>query len=127
MYGKNKCVSFAMAIIAWLFIILFSLLLFCAFASAQAITSIWSAGAVSTANTFQVALPQSYLRHGCQIQNTSSGVEFIGTASTPTVTNTDQIQPGQPYNCLVSGSAVDQANVWITSATVGSTYVVTTW
>jgi len=128
---KNNRLEFLGSVIVWVsFVGLVTLMLWLlmGFAMAQsAINTKWSGGAVSSANVFQIAIPQDYRRLGCQIQNTSGGTEYMTTSATPSESASAQIAAGQPYNCLASGDKVDQAAVYITSQTSGATFVVITW
>lgn len=95
--------------------------------SGQPVTVFWAAGSVTTAGTFTTALGANQYRRGCQIQNTSTSTEYIGSSGSPTETNTFQIAAGATYNCATGNGYVDAGLVQITSGAAGATYVVASW
>jgi hypothetical protein len=78
-------------------------------------------GAATTAGTFQTALAQNLLRHGCVIQNTSAATEFVSVNPSPTEAVSRQLAAGAVYQC-VSTQAVE-----ITSGTAAAAYGVESW
>ena len=93
----------------------------------QAVTVTWAGGSVTTGGAFQSALATSSSRKGCQIQNTSSAIEFINSSGSPTTSNSNQINPFGTYSCSVTSNLVDQAAIEISGAVAGQTYVVSSW
>jgi len=93
----------------------------------QAVTVTWAGGSVTTGGSFQSALAASSSRNGCQIQNTSSAIEYINSSASPTTSNSNQINPYGTYTCSVTSMLVDQAAIKISGATTGQTYVVSSW
>ncbi|HTJ91241.1 MAG TPA: hypothetical protein VL356_13835 [Acidocella sp.] len=75
---------------------------------------------VTTAGTFQTALAAGTSRHGCFVQNTSAGAEYVTVASPATEAASRQLAAGQVYQCV--GQAVE-----ITSAAAGAAYEVESW
>ncbi len=83
-----------------------------------------SGGATSAnPNTFTLILTSSPQRHGCVVQNTSSGVEYFFVGSnTPSIGSAIQVSPSGTYDCAHS-NVVDQGDVRIASASPSAPFV----
>ncbi len=82
-------------------------------------------GGVTSAspNTFTLILAASPQRHGCVVQNTSSGVEYFFVGSnTPLIGTAIQVAPSGTYDCAHS-NVVDQGDVRIASASPSAPFV----
>lgn len=87
------------------------------------ITETVSASTITTGGTPQTALAASTTRNGCQITNTSSGIEYIDINSIPVT----PINQNQSYTCNPTGTQVSQQTIYIKSATTGAGFVVASW
>ena len=89
-----------------------------------------TAGTIATGGTTQTALAASTARHGCQVINTSTSLEFVGASNpplAPLAAATTAAGFGGAFNCNLTSGFVTQQQINIESATTGATYVVISW
>lgn len=87
-------------------------------------TSTVTSGTISVTNTFQSVLAASATRKGCLMQNNGTHLMYLynGPNASATLTNTFQIQPGQPFSCNAPGVVITD-NISLTG-TSGDAFVV---
>ena len=92
------------------------------------VRTLQTTGATSTTGgTYTVALPAAgaVLRHGCTIQNTSAGTEYVffGPSQPAGLAAGLAVAAGTPLDCAHGGVVVAQDAIWIASADTSASYV----
>ncbi len=63
-------------------------------------------GTIAVTNTFQTLLALNSVRKGCSFQNNGTHVMYVSVAASPTLANSEQVLPGNHWNCAVNGTPV---------------------